>query len=69
MYMYYEIITVISLVNVYHLTVTLVFLGMGYFKIYSPRNFKYNIVLMTIGTLLCIKSSELTFLIPGSLYL
>ena len=63
-------ITTISLVNIHHHTVTRFFLMMRTFKIYFVSNFYiYDTVLLTVVTMLCITSPELTLLITGSVYL
>ena len=59
----------ISLVNIHHHTVTICFLVMRTFKIYSLSNLPiYNTVLLTIVTILYIISPRLMYLVSGSWY-
>ena len=66
-----EIITTISLVNIYHLTkLQSFFLVMRMFKIYSFSNFQIsNTILLTIVIMPYITSPALICLITGSEYL
>ena len=58
---YYEIVTTVNLVNIYYQTELQNFFCNEVFKIYSVSNFQlYNIVLLTIVTVLYITSPWLT---------
>lgn len=62
-------VTIISLANIHHHTVTIFFFMMRNFKIYSLSNIQiYNIVLLTTVTIY-ITSPGLPDFISGSLYL
>ena len=68
-YVYYETIITIKLVNTCILAYHYHFLVIIIFKIHSLDNFPvYNMVTIMIVTTLCIRSVELTHLIAGSLH-
>ena len=68
-YIYSKMITTVSLVNITSHSYNL-FLLMRTLKIYFLSNFQiYNIVLLTLVTMLCITPPGLICLITGSLYL
>lgn len=70
MHINYEMITLINLVNIWHLNIVTNFLllVMRTFKVYSIGSFeKYITVLLTIVTMVCIMSPEPMYLITGNL--